>query len=173
MSYELQAVVAGASLIQEMAGRFRHASAVPLNRGLALIPVSGRWLREVARPGEDRPYPEFEHLSRSLAEVLRAASVRGPVAYVEIGEMLDRTGQAALAWSGGELALPPREVLPGQALPPGGGPVTEAFGLLGVTCGPGHDAWASFGLYRFSRTQQWLEVPELIGRLPQMELVWG
>ena len=66
-----------------------------------------------------------------------------------------------------------REVLPGEAEPPGGGPVTEAFGVLGVTGEPGQDAWASFGLYRFSHMEQWLEIPGLIGRLPQLELVWG
>ena len=169
MTYELQAVVAGAPLIEEMAGRFQHATTVPLNQGLALVPVSGRWLREIARPGEERPYPEFECLSRSLA----GASARGTVAYIEIEEMLDRSWQAAVAWSGGELALPPQEVLPGESPPPGGGPVTEAFRLLGVASQPGQDAWVSFGLHRFSHMPQWLEVPGLIAQLPQMELVWG
>jgi len=173
MSYELRAVVAAAPLIEEMAARLRHAVLVPLNRGLALIPVSGRWLRQVAQPGREHPYPMFECLSGPLAGFLVEASVRGPVAYVEIEEMMDRTWQAAVAWSGGKLVLPPQEVLPGAAKPPGGGPVTEAFGVLGVTAEPGRDAWVSFGLYRFSRMEQWLEVPGLIGRLPQMELVWG
>jgi hypothetical protein len=172
VSYELQAAVAGAPLIAEMAGRFQHATVVPLNRGLALIPASGAWLAEVTGPGEGRPYPVFERLSWPLAGLLRGASVRGPVAYLEIEEALDLTFEAAVGWSGGELALPPRVLRPGEALPPGGGPVVAALGLLGVVAEPGQDAGASVGLYQFSHMQQWLEVPGLIQRLPKMELVW-
>ena len=92
---------------------------MPLNQGLALIPASGPWLREVTGPGgEQCPYPVFEFLGRSLAGFLREASVRGPVAYLEIEEMQDRTFEAAVAWSGGELALPPQVLQPGEALPP-------------------------------------------------------
>ena len=172
MTYELQAVVAGAPLIEQMAGRFQHATTVPLNQGLALIPASARWLREVTGPGEGRLYPVFDCLSRPLAGFLAGASLRGPVAYIEIDEQQDRTWQAAIAWSGGELALSPQVLLPGEGRPPGGGPVTEAFRLLGVTGGPGQDEWVSVGLYQFTRMQQWLEVPGLIRRLPGMELVW-
>jgi hypothetical protein len=173
VSYELQAAVAGAPLIAQMAGRFQHATVVPLNRGLALIPASGPWLGEVTGPGEGRPYPVFELLSRSLAGFLRDASVRGPVAYVEIEEMLDLTFEAAVGWSGGALALPPRVLRPGEGRPPGGGPVVAALGLLGVVAEPGQDAGASVGLYQFSHMQQWLEVPGLIQRLPKMQLVWA
>lgn len=173
MSYELQAAVAAAPLIAEMAGRFQHAVVVPLPGGLALIPASGRWPSEVTRPGEGRPYPVFELLSRSLAGFLRDASVRGPVAYVKIEEMLDLTFEAAVGWSGGALALRPRVLRPGEGRPAGGGPVVEAFRLLGVVAEPGQDAWAGFGLYQFSRMEQWLEVPGLIRRLPKMQLVWA
>ena len=173
MTYDLRAAIAGAPLIAEIAGRFEHATTVPLNQGLALIPVGGPWLREVSWPGEQHPYPVFEFLSRPLAGILREASVRGPVAYFEIEEMQDRTFEATVAWSGGELALPPRVLQPGEALPPGGGPVAEAVRRLGATGEPGRDERASLGLYQFSHTQEWLEVPGLIRRLPEMELAWG
>ena len=172
MSYELQAAVAAAPLIAEMARRFQRAVAVPLNQGLALIPASGSWLGEVTQPGEGRPFPAFDLLSWSLAGFLREASVRGPVVYLEIEETQDLTFEAAVGWSGGELALPPRVLRPGEARPPGGGPVVEAFRLLDVAGEPGQDDWASFGLYQFSHMEQWLEVPGLIQRLPEMELVW-
>ena len=174
MTYDLRAAIAGAPLIAEIAGRFQHATTVPLNQGLALIPASGPWLREVTGPGgEQCPYPVFEFLGRSLAGFLREASGRGPVAYLEIEEMQDRTFEAAVVWSGGELAVPPQVLQPGEALPPGGGPVAEAVRRLGATGEPGRDERACLGLYRFSHTQEWLEVPGLIQRLPEMELAWG
>ena len=174
MTYDLRAAIAGAPLIAEIAGRFQHATTVLLNQGLALIPASGPWLREVTGPGgEQCPYPVFEFLGRSLAGFLREASGRGPVAYLEIEEMQDRTFEAAVAWSGGELALPPQVLQPGEALPPGGGPVAEAVRRLGAAGEPGRDERACLGLYRFSHTQEWLEVPGLIQRLPEMELAWG
>lgn len=90
MTYEPQAAVAGAPVIEEMAGRFQHATTVPLHQGLALIPASGQWLREVDRPGEGRLYPVFECLSRPLAGFPRESSAGGPVAYLEIDEQQDR-----------------------------------------------------------------------------------
>jgi hypothetical protein len=173
VTYDLRAALAGAPLIAAIAGRFQHATTVPLNQGLALIPASGPWLREVGGPGEQRPYPVFEFLTRPLAGFLREASVRSPVAYIEIEEMQDRTFEAAVAWSGGELALPPQVLQPGEALPPGGGPVAEAVRRLGAIGQPGPDERASLGLYQFRHTQEWLEVPGLIRRLPEMELAWG
>ncbi len=169
MTYELSAVVAGASLIEEMTGRFQHAVQVPLGQALALIPAGGQWLGEVGWSADERQYPPFECLSGWLAEFLRLASLQGPVAYVEIDEQQDRTFEAAVAWSGGELALPPQALWPGEGLPQGGGPVVEAFRVLGVTGEPGR----SLGVHPFSHTKQWLEVPGLIERLPAMELVWG
>lgn len=77
VSYELQAAVAGAPLIAEVAGLFQHAAVVPLNRGLALIPASGPWLAEITGAGEEHPYPVFERLTGPLEGLLREASVRG------------------------------------------------------------------------------------------------
>ena len=51
--------------------------------------------------------------------------------------------------------------------------MAEAVRRLGATGEPGRDERASLGLYQFSHTQEWLEVPGLIQRLPEMELVWG
>ncbi len=129
------------------------------------------------------PMPDFETtLLRNISGATARARRRGTLplrAPCEVlvdtfgDEQQDRTCQAAVAWSGGELALSPRALLPGEAQPRGGGPVTEAFRVLGVTGRPGQDQWVSFGLYQFNHMQQWLEVPGLIKRLPRMELVWG
>jgi hypothetical protein len=168
MTYDLSAVVAGASLIKEMTGCFQHAAQVPLGEGLALIPAGGRWLDEIGWSVDERQYPPFEYLTGWLADFLRLASLRGPVAYLEIDEQQDRTFEAAVAWSGGELALRPRVVWPGDRQSAGGGPVAEAFRILGMSAEPGR----ILGVQPFRHTTQWLEVPGLVQRLAELDLVW-
>src|ERR1700693_1602480 len=88
VGYELQAVVAGRLLIEELAGRFKHAVAVPLEHGLALIPASGGWIQEVGgrESSPPRPFPEFETLTAPVAFLLAASSIKAPVAYIEYFE---------------------------------------------------------------------------------------
>jgi hypothetical protein len=172
VGHELQAVVAGLALIEDLAGRFSKAMTVPLKAGLGVLPVSSEWLHEVGAghaPGP-RPYPDLASLTQPLAELLRQASVDGPIAYLEYEDFGDVSGEVAIVWSDGAVILPAAVQSPGSTIPAEGGPIDGALHLLGA--GPGRDLVDSVGLTQFNRMDQWLEIPRILPRLAGMELVW-
>jgi hypothetical protein len=161
MGYDLQAVIAGGALIDELAGRFKLAVQVPLVQGLALIPATSEWIGEVGKGelAQLRPFVEFETLTSPVAQLLVAASSSGPVAYIEYFEFGNDSGEVAAVWSSGRLILPPTELSPGAVHGPGGGPILMALKMLGAEVDPHRDAIDSFGLTQFHKTSEWTQRP--------------
>jgi hypothetical protein len=164
MSFDLFAIITRADQANSLATKL-WGPAVPLEQGLALIPVP-------ENPAGDRPYAAMQYLSRQLADLLRSTSQSAPVAYVEAQDELGVGGQSAIVWTDGKVVYGPDELVPGAGWREGGGPIDGALRELGARRGAEGDEFIAVGLGRFRHTRQWATIPDLVERLPAMELVW-
>lgn len=178
MSFDLHAVVASDATADEMRRRYDTAVVVRLAQRLSLIPVSQALTKQVGATfseGEDARAVSslFQDLTPGLLGLLIESSRPSPVAYLEADYFGNAGGQVAAAWSGGQRIFGPKSFPAGDPWPPGGGPIDEALRLVGATVDrPGADEFECVGLNRFRHTQQWLDLPALIERLPEMDLQW-
>ena len=153
MAYDLQAAVARAPVLDQVARQAPGAPIVDLPGGLALLVADAAWLGD---PGaRSLPWLDFERLTDAGARRLELASAAGPVVYLEIEEQSDLTWQGAAGWSDGRRSFGPRLLRPGEARPEDGGPVVAAFAFLGAAADPRGSDLPDFGLYRFRHTGEW------------------
>jgi len=159
VSYELRALVAASPVASRLAARLPGSVAVPISQGLALVPMAGPWLSELANSPPVFDELDDPQLSRELVALVEDVSRLGPIAYISIDEQSDMTWQGAAAWSEGTLSMPPEVQHPGEARAPNGGPVLAALRRLGAEVDPTRSDFDDFGLYQRRRTVAWLEDP--------------
>lgn len=117
-------------------------AAIPLDAGLAWIPLSDETLDRLAEtsPLEETDWEApFTHFGLVLPAVLVELSAHGPVAYIETAYTGGMGHQAAAAYQGGGK----RALVSGT--------VNEALRVLGVVALAGRDEWDTVGLGRHRR----------------------
>jgi hypothetical protein len=166
VSYELRALVAANRVAARLAARLPGSLAIPISQGLALVPMAGPWLSELA--GSPPVFDELDdlQLNRELVALVEEVSREGPIAYLSIDEQSDLTWQGAAVWSEGRVSMPPEVQRPGEARGPEGGPVLAALRRLGVDVDPARSDFSEFGLYQRRRTAAWLEEPPTTSSQP-------
>src|SRR5207248_1062566 len=101
VSYELRALVAASPVASRLAARLPGSVAVPISQGLALVPMAGPWLSELANSPPVFDELDDPQLSREVVALVEDVSRLGPIAYISIDEQSDMTWQGAAAWSEG------------------------------------------------------------------------
>ena len=147
MGYQLQAVLAAADLLTARAADLPEAAVVPLDHGMALVPMTER-LADALDSGAPDPGTEslrFVWLPNGFDRVLADWSAAGPVAYVEADYFGGVGSQRAVVWLRGEVVLGPLGVAPGQPHGPPGSQISRSLARLGVACDGAldeFDTWA-------------------------------
>ncbi|WP_405012833.1 hypothetical protein [Kitasatospora sp. NBC_01539] len=156
MSYELNALLSTAELLDVVAAEVPVARVARLAQGLALIPMTERLHAVLSNP-EGRDQPGFTRFPAGFARRLEAWSQAGPIAYVEAGRQTGGEVQQAAVWVHGRIALGPLRTDEGDPRPPEGGAICQALRRLGATPGEdGADEFAAVGLDRLHRSADWL-----------------
>jgi hypothetical protein len=157
VGYQLQAVLAAADLLPARAADLPEAAVVPLDHGLALVPMTEQ-LADGLDSGAPDPGTEslrFVWLPNGFDRVLADWSAAGPVAYVEADYFGGVGSQRAVVWLRGEVVLGPLGVAPGQPHGPAGSPISRALARLGVACDGALDEFDTVGLGRHRETGDW------------------
>lgn len=145
MAYVLQAIISTQSVLEAHASDFGAAVVVPLNSGLALIPITNELLDEIGASGSSG---QFYQLTPAVSDWLRVISSSASAAYVE-AEFFGSVGeQGAVVWARGEEVLAPTHDAKA---------INIALRLLGVSRGTAHDEFEAVGLPRHRRTRDWLD----------------
>lgn len=180
MRYELAGVVADLEVLAPLAAVHPAARLVRLDVGrLGLLPVSDALAAEVTpamicamlesgiaggptstgrASAELSTGPEsgFRHLTPGLLSLLEAASVAGPLGYLEA----DYTGldghQTAAAWRDGTQILGPLLLGRSEPFVSHEAPITQVLRLLGVRRRGRDDEFVVSGLGRYRRTKDWV-----------------
>ena len=157
MTYELCGMVARPTVLEPAVRGLTAARVVPLDQGLALVPVTPELARRAA--AIERPLPPesgFWRLTPGVVALLERGSLGGPIAYLE-AEYRGRWGrQTAAVWDCGVITLGPRILGVREPFPAtGGGPVGAALrGVGAVACGR-RDEFVALGLGRYRSTGGW------------------
>jgi hypothetical protein len=141
MGYYLEALI-GRTLSDHARG-LKNARLVPLERGLAMIPVTDALHAEIGAGDE---LPRFEKLSQRIEEWARRPSP-DPVAYVEAEFFGGLGGQSAVVWQGGERVLGPLHATDA---------INQALRVLGVSPDGAHDEFDAVELGRHRKTADWV-----------------
>ena len=144
MAYEINAIIGTLPLLISRSAEFTSAAVVPLQSGLALIPITDELLNEMDAPGD---CGQFYNFTPGVAQWLRAISAAAPTAYVEAEFFGGVGGQSAVVWAGGEQLLAPTHEPEA---------INIALRLLGVSRGTSHDEFDAIGLPRHRHTNGWL-----------------
>lgn len=167
MSYELDALLSSAELLDVAAAEVPVARVTRLAQGLALIPMTERLRAAFGFPG-DRTRDGFDRLSAGFGRRLEAWSQAGPIAYVEAEFFGGKGVQRAAVWVDGRIELGPLYAGKGDPWPPEGSPISRALRRLGATvtadpadpAGPAggrgpDDEFEAVGLGLRRRSQDW------------------
>ncbi|MDO8331687.1 MAG: hypothetical protein Q7T36_14570 [Fluviicoccus sp.] len=149
MGHCITGLVAAPSVLTKLSRHHPLPAPVPLNQGLAFLPLRGIDLDAFLQQPQDG-FPEgFNYLSAQLIDRLLTASRLGPLAYVEMEYFAGAGIQGAAVFRDGKLLM--------QPVSAGIGPVNLALGLLGVrVAGDQQDAFEAIGLYRHRHTEEWV-----------------
>ncbi|WP_038165299.1 hypothetical protein [Verrucomicrobium sp. BvORR106] len=145
MGYVLQAIISTQSVLEAHASDFAAAVVVPLNSGLALIPITNELLDEIGASGRSGHFYRF---TSAVRDWLRIISSSAPAAYVEADFFGGVGGQGAVVWARGEEVLAPTHDAKA---------INIALRLLGVSRGTAHDEFEAVGLPRHRDTDDWLD----------------
>lgn len=133
--------------------------AVELRHGFALVPLVPTAVAALS-PGDEEVMSLLvnEPLRPTLADLLRRASARGPVAYVEADFFGGIGQQAAVVWDRGEVVLGPVVDPPPPEPPPslGESAINQALKRMGVRRGDAVDEFAALDLGCHRETAAWL-----------------
>lgn len=152
MTYRLRAGIAAESMLAARELPLRHAQAVPIGSGLALIPITLDVLQATDGEAADR----FLDLTSTLADALSSWSVAAPIAYVE-AEYFGGVGeQHAQVWQDGAVTLGPLHLEEGEAFAPAGSPISQVLRRLGVDRADHVDEFDAVDLGRYRSTASWL-----------------
>lgn len=164
MTYQLQAVVADADLLQHRVAELDldHGVLAALRQEMALLPVTAELVDELTgtlpefagtEPGPDQPFQLV--LSPALVEVLAGWSRYGPVGYLE-AEFQGGVGyQSAVTWLAGAIHWGPWFDARFDG-PRHDWPINAALARLGVEPGDRIDLFAEVGLDVRRDTAGWL-----------------
>ncbi|GAA5002189.1 hypothetical protein [Kitasatospora paranensis] len=156
MSYELNALVAAAELLDVVAAEVPVARVARLTQGLGLIPVTDHLHRVLDVPG-DRTEPGFSRFPASLGRRLEAWSQAGPIGYVEADFFGGSGTQHAAVWLHGRLDLGPLHIVEQEPRPADGTPISQVLRRLGAVVEDGRfDEFDAVGLGRHRQSADWL-----------------
>ncbi|WP_431679147.1 hypothetical protein [Kitasatospora sp. KL5] len=156
MSYELNALLATAELLDVVAAEVPVAQVARLAQGLALIPMTERLHAVLDVPG-DRVEPGFTRFPAGFGRRLEAWSQAGPIAYAEADYFGGSGTQQAAVWVHGRIELGPLRKEEGEPLPAEGSPISQALRRLGAAVeGGSFDEFDAVGLGRRRRSADWL-----------------
>ncbi len=181
LRYQLAGVLGAPDVLAAMARMHPSALVIDLDPpGLALLPVTAE-LADGVTPaalcalGLDRlpggtaysarrretwltgPESGFAVLTPGVAALLEAASMLGPVAYVEANHLGLTGRQAAAVWRSGRLLTGPLLLSRQEEYDAETAPIGVALRALGVTANGDRDEFAVSGLGRHPRTTDWLD----------------
>lgn len=161
MSYELKALIASEKTLQRIGRHYTKAKLVLLHQGIGIIPVTHDLYAEIHSDGQGsaRVFPEsFQSLTSTIAQATRAASVGGPIGYIE-AEFFGGIGtQAAILWTDGQIAHGPivtGSEPDGQSLPTSEWAVNSVLRLLGISAADGMDEFDTVDLGAHRETGAW------------------
>lgn len=128
---------------------------VSLAEGLALLPLSERWLQQVQRDAvvegdgglAPMAHPVFEFLTPTVEHWIGGLSKSTPVAYVETEYFAGEGFERAADWRDGATVLGPMD---------GAGAINRALRFLGVVAEPGREEFDIVGLGRHRTLEEWL-----------------
>jgi hypothetical protein len=149
-------LLASAELANVVAAEVRLARAVPLEQGLALIPLTTELLASLDQP-DGAVVAGFDFFPRGLGRRLSAWSKAGPIAYAEADYFGGRGSQRGAVWVDGKIELGPLGVETGEGLPAEGSPISQVLRRLGARRPHGADEFEAVGLGRHRHTEDWLE----------------
>jgi hypothetical protein len=144
MAHAVNAIIVGIALEETILAEIPGARAIPLKKGLCLVPITDE-LFDVLKSR----YPDmteassksFRKFSGPLERALESVSLHGPIAYFET-EYFGGTGtQSAAVWRDGRLLMPPAKAPRG--------PINRALRHLGIRLVWSRDAFQIVGLDRY------------------------
>jgi Family of unknown function (DUF6188) len=162
VAYELRAILGRQAVLERRHDRYPHAHVVPLHLGWAIIPLGYALCRELGRarvPGVRDAAAAGQDSQRPLTAWLEELSRDDVVAYVEAemhGAMVGGGGQDATVWRDGQIVFGPLHSS-------GQGAINQALRFMGIPADPAvgeGDEFATLGLGRHRKTEQWAEAEE-------------
>ena len=163
MGYALEALLAPPTIAAMAAGSIPGTGTVLLHERIALVPMTGD-AAEALSPGDQAIASLLMNspLPPALTDLLRLASLEGPIAYVEADIFGGIGQQASVLWEAGEIALGPLvdpepvELVVRKARSEW--PINQVLRRMGVTVATGEpDEFATVGLGRRRETEDWLD----------------
>ena len=155
VSYQLEAVIAAADLLRQVARGHADMHVVDLEQGLALMPMTDALFDRVTVANDQKL--GFFGLPGGFVNMLAAWSGAGPIAYVEVEFFGGIGSQGAAVWNGGGLVLGPVHKAEEDPFPADGSPVSQALRRMGVVKHRGqHDEFEAVGLGRHRDHDGWL-----------------
>ena len=149
MGYALEALLGPAEVLQPLAQACRAAKVVPLEGGLAMVPmieVLRNAIQSQNHDPEREPAWPFWHLSPEGAMTAAETCTRGALAYVEARFYAGVGTQASVGWRDGALRHGP--VTAPDA-------INQALRFLDVAAADGTDEFDTVGLGRRRATHEW------------------
>lgn len=155
VGYELAAVIAAESVLRATFADLIGTKIVPIEQGLALLPITDEFFDSVTDPGAPEA-ADFWKLPRGFPERLASWSVAGPIAYVEADFFGGTGSQSAQVWANAATVFGPVHLAEGEPTPKGGTPISQALRHLGVRRGGRVDEFEGAGLDRHRHLEDWL-----------------
>lgn len=147
MGYRLRAIVAAAGLLEAEARDLPHAVLVPLEQGLAMLPITSVFFDSVAVPGTPAADSSgLKSIPSGFDATLAAWSRTAPVAFVDADFFGGVGFQEAAAWADGRLVLGPLRLEPREQFGLAGSPISQALRVLGAVAPWGSDEFEAVGL---------------------------
>jgi hypothetical protein len=154
MGYIIEAVIGSENALRKVILEQPAAVLVPLQQGVAMVPMTDKLFSTVTDATADRPLG-FWKLPGGFEQVLADWSADGPVAYVEAESYGGYGGERAALWVDGKLALGPLSVGEGDGPPADGSPISQVLRRLGVVKDNHDDEFDAVGLGSHQHTSEW------------------
>jgi len=153
--HEVEALIAEQDVLVQSVSSLRGAVTCPLAQGLALLPITEAFEKELAasRPTAPRLKPAGHSISDALLDLAVEISYRAPVVFISTYYFGGRGGQHALMWDKGDLQLSRATLNDDRVWP--NSPISEALRMIGVVAEGGMDEFDTVGLGRYRRTDRW------------------
>jgi hypothetical protein len=151
MAHAVNAIIVGIALKETILAEIPGARAIPLKKGLCLVPITDELfdvLKSRYPDAKEIKSESFERYSGPLERVLESESLQGPVAYIETEYFGGKGTQSAAVWRDGRLLMPPAKAPLG--------PINRALRYLGIRFVWSRDAFQIVGLGRHGSNEDWL-----------------